>query len=442
MFRRKTGTGYEAATGVGRRAVIASAVSASALLLAGGRVAQAHVRGGGDVTLRLPAPSGPYRIGTTALHLVDERRRDPWDSAVPVREVMVTVFYPARTVHGCPQAPQMTPAAAGEFARFDPVYLHRELPESGVDWSATMTHAYTGAPALPVRRPVLLYSPGGGDPRTFGTGLAEELAAHGYVVVTVDHPGEPGAVEFPGGRVRGYGLPGTPADPRVFRTMMATRLADLRFVLDELTALAGGRNPDASARPLPEDLGRAVDVRRVGVYGHSAGGAAAAEVLYEDRRFAAAVNMEGYLDYPPDAPGEAGELLPVARHGVDRPLFLYGTDGFRDARLERSWSAMVRHRPQCTPWRRIDRAAHWVFTDYAAMAPQLQAARLMTAEERNGFVGAIHPARSVPLVRGRVLSFFSRHLMEGGTVSGSGARSHEQEIGTFRGAGVTGGTAA
>ncbi|MEU9011060.1 alpha/beta hydrolase [Streptomyces sp. NPDC048479] len=426
MFRRKTGTGervgragaleraLDAGPGgegiavVDRRTVTTSAVLAAAALLTGGGVAQA--RAAGDITVRLQPPTGPHRIGVTTLHLVDQRRRDPWDSTIPVREVMVTVFYPARTVHRYPIAPQMTPAAAEKFKAFDPIYLHPELPKSGVDWAATMTHSYAGAPAQPVRRPVLLYTPGGGDPRTVGTGVAEELAGCGYVVVTIDHPGESSAVEFPDGRVREYGLPGTPQDPQVFRTVIDTRLADTRFVLDELTTLAAGRNPDAEARTLPENLGRALDLRRVGIYGHSAGGTTATEAMYEDRRIDAAVNLEGYLDYPPDRPGQEGELLPTAQHGVDRPLLLFGTDGFRDARFERSWSAMLAHPGECTRWRQLDNATHWVFTDYAAIAPQLQAAGLMTANDRIKLVGSIDPAKSVAMVRNHVLSFFSQHV--------------------------------
>ena len=95
--------------------------------------------------------------------------------------------------------------------------------------------------------------------------------------------------------------------------MIDTRVADLRFVLD------------------------AFGVDRVGVYGHSAGGTAVAQALHEDRRIAAAVNLEGYLDRMD------GELLPVAEQGTDRPLLLAGTDGFRDARLDRSWGALLAH---------------------------------------------------------------------------------------------------
>ncbi|MEU8890142.1 alpha/beta hydrolase [Streptomyces sp. NPDC048442] len=418
MSHKKAGTGEETA-GLNRRTVITSAVLAASTLLVGAGAGAgagigagaAHARAAGGMTVRLPAPTGPYRTGVVDLHLVDRQRRDPWDEARSVRELMVTVFYPARAVHGYPVAPQMTPGTAAAFEAFDPVVWHKGLPGSGVDWAATATHSRTGAPALPGRRPVLLYTPGGADPRTVGTLLAEDLASHGYVVVTVDHPGEPGGVEFPDGSIREYSLPGTPELPQVFRAMIAARLADLRFVLDELTALVDtGRNSDAGGRRLPAGLGQALDLRRVGVYGHSAGGTAASEALYEDRRIGAAVNLEGCLDWPAERPGEAGELLPVTLHGVDRPLLLFGTDGFRNARFDRSWSAVHGHPQGRTAVHRLDGANHWVFTDYASLVPQLQSAGLMTGEERRAMVGAIRPERSVPAVRGRLRAFFARHM--------------------------------
>ncbi|QNE22825.1 hypothetical protein F1D05_08035 [Kribbella qitaiheensis] len=96
--------------------------------------------------------------------------------------------------------PQLSPVAADIFKGLDAGLLHPDLPVSGVDWATTMTHSYVDAPALPGRRPVLLYSPGGTDPRTIGTSLAEDLASDGYVVVTIDHPGETSEVDFALGR--------------------------------------------------------------------------------------------------------------------------------------------------------------------------------------------------------------------------------------------------
>ncbi|MBH5335515.1 alpha/beta hydrolase [Streptomyces pactum] len=373
--------------------------------------------GPGGVTLRLPAPTGPHPVGIATLHLVDHTRRDPWDPSIPVREVMVTVLYPARPATDRPVAPQMTPEAAvvfGVLAR----RLRPGLPEAGVDWGATATHAHPDAPALPGRRPVLLYSPGGGDPRTLGTAAAEELASRGYVVVTIDHPGDAVVVEFPGpatafrDTVRTTVFRDDPrTDPEMFRTMIETRVADTRFVLDRLAELAAGRTPDVHRRTPPRHLGRALDLRRTGCYGHSAGGTTAAEAMYRDRRVRAAVTMEGFLDHPSPAPGTPGELFPVARYGVDRPLLLLGTDGFEGQReLETSWAAMTAHPGGHTHRRMLDRSAHWVFTDLAALVPQLQRAGLVTAGARAGLVGTVEPSHSVRTVRGMLLGFFARHL--------------------------------
>ncbi|WP_079143747.1 alpha/beta hydrolase family protein [Streptomyces luteocolor] len=402
-----------------RRTVTASALLGAAALWAGGG-REALARGGGagadaGLTLTLPAPTGPYPTGVTTLYLVDRSRRDPWTPGIPVRELMVTVFYPARDVRGRPVARQMTRAAARLFGAID-ASVHR-LPPSGVDWAATATHSHPDAPARAGRWPVLLYSPGGGDPRTLGTGLAEELASHGRVVLTVDHPGDTSEVEFPvpmrgRKRVRETVFRTDPRlDARQFRTMIDTRVADLRFVLDQVAEAAAGRPADAAGRPVPRWLGRALDPCRVGLYGHSAGGTAVALAMDEDRRVAAAVTMEGFLDEAPEAPGREGPLFPVARHGTDRPLLLLGTDGFPGRKdMERAWSAVLARSRGLARRVEVEDAAHWVFTDYAAMAPQLQEAGLMPAADRLALVGGVAPAVSVPAVRHHVRAFFARHL--------------------------------
>jgi dienelactone hydrolase len=399
-----------------RRAVTVSAVLGAVLVAAGTDVATARTAAAG-VRPRLPAPTGPHPVGLTTWYLVDGSRRDPWDDTIPVRELMATVFYPARDVHRHPPAPQLGPAAAAVFGALAP-YQHPGLPATGVDWAATMTHAHPGAPAAPARRPVLLHSPGGGDPRGLGTGLAQDLASHGFVVVSVDHPGDALVVEFPGTTdyrrdvVRATAFREDPrSNPATFVTMVGTRVADLRYVLDQVEVLAAGGNPDAAGRALPTGLARAVDPRRVGVYGHSAGGTAAAQTTYDDRGVGAAIDLEGYLDHPGDRPGEPGPLFPVAEYGVDRPLFLWGTERFPDRTgMLRSWQAMLAHPGGSTRVRELPDAAHWAFTDFAAFAPQLQAAGLMTAAARTDLVGPIEPARSVPMVRTCVREFFAGHL--------------------------------
>lgn len=358
-----------------------------------------------SAVLRLPPPTGPYQVGAVELYLVDRTRRDPWAPTIPVRELMVTVFYPARAVSGFALAAQMPPGAAALFGEIAPLG-HPQLPASGVNWAATMTHAHAGAPALPERRPAVIYSPGGGDPRTLGTYIAEDLASHGYVVATVDHPGDACDVEFPTAttyrdQYRITVFRGDPrADAATYRTMIETRIADCKFVADALETLAAGGNPDALGRSLPRDLGRVVDPRRLAIYGHSAGGTTAAETLYEDRRFTAAVNLEGYLDWTPAASGELGVLLPVAARGTTKPMLMVGSDGFSDEHaLDLSWTAMLAHSGRQATRRQIADANHWVFTDFVPMAAQLQADGLMTRDGRDALVGPIPSTAAVSHVR-------------------------------------------
>ncbi|MFD7160868.1 alpha/beta hydrolase [Kribbella sp. NPDC059898] len=343
-----------------RRTFLASVAGAS---LTGIQTASAAT----DRILRLPVPTGPWPVGTTTRALTDRTRSDPWNGS-PTREIVLTVFYPATGVRGCQRAPQLAPAAADVFKQLDAGVLHPELPASGVDWAATLTHSYVDAPARPGRRPTLLYSPAGADPRTVGTSLAEDLASHGYVVMTMDHPGEASEVVFPDGRLRVIEIsPDVQTDPVQSRLMMDTRFADMRFVLDQLD-------------------------EPVGVYGHSAGGATAAVSLAHPK-VRAAVNLEGYLDTL------EGELYDIAK----KPLLLAGTDGFRDARFDRSWSAVM---AQGGPVRRVElsNANHWIWSDYAALAPQLQSAGLMTAAQRAKLIGS--SSCGVPEVRRLVRGFF------------------------------------
>ncbi|MEV8624507.1 acetylhydrolase [Streptomyces sp. NPDC051079] len=362
---------------ISRRTLVRGALlgSATALLApAGAAPAGASTAGPAGVPLRLPAPTGPHPVGLRTVHLTDPSRTDPWVGGV--REVMLTVLYPARTVRGCPRAPQLSPTAAGIFADYAPL-VHPGLPEPGeVDWGAVLTHGHVDAPPLPGRRPVLLYSPGGGDSRTLGTSLAEDLASHGRVVVLVDHPGDATQVELPGG-MRTTVLFGPP-DPATFRTMVDTRVADLRFVLDRL-----GDLPTASV----------TDPRRIGAYGHSAGGTAAVYAAHDDARIRAVANLEGYLDLRPlDAPDPFG-----------RPLLLFRSEGFEGAaRIDSSWAGLRAHRAV------LRRGGHGAFTDYGALVPQLHAAGLVTDAARAALVGTGDPAPTRAALRHRVGDFFER----------------------------------
>jgi hypothetical protein len=55
---------------------------------------------GQEPALRLPEPTGPCPVGTTSLWLTDTSRPDPWATGVGVRELMVSLWYPAASADG------------------------------------------------------------------------------------------------------------------------------------------------------------------------------------------------------------------------------------------------------------------------------------------------------------------------------------------------------
>jgi dienelactone hydrolase len=135
-----------------------------------------------------------------------------------------------------------------------------------------------------------VFSPGLGVPREQYTALSTELASRGYVVIALSTPYESAPTVLGGGQVIGQtvhpDVMGPPPHPELQR-LIDIRAADARFVLDQLTALA---TTDPSS-PLVGHL----DLRHVGIVGHSMGGATAVQVLAADSRFKVGVNLDGKL---------------------------------------------------------------------------------------------------------------------------------------------------
>jgi Platelet-activating factor acetylhydrolase, isoform II len=353
----------------------------------------------------LPAPTGPHQIGTTELHLVDARRADPW-VAGKRRELVVSVWYPAHGGGREPRAPYMRPGAAANFDRNSAAILQTRPGQ--VDWAGVRTHARMGAALAPRPggHPVVLYSPGLGVPRTVGTVLVEELASRGYVVVTLDHTYETSEVEFPGGRVEVQKLP--EQSPDVFRKALAVRVADTRFVLDQLTALRDGR--PAVAHRLPRRWGRGLDLSRVGMFGHSAGGFTGGEAMVHDRRIDAGANLDGSMGYDI----AAGDLGEVARRGLDRPFLLMGgrrTNGSPHTHhTDASWTSFWRHQRGWKLDLNVPAGQHYTFTDMQAIIPQLDAELDLADDVVRRFIGTVDPGRAVRAQQAYLPAFFDQHL--------------------------------
>ncbi|MBL1095498.1 alpha/beta hydrolase family protein [Streptomyces coffeae] len=386
--------------GPDRRGVLAAAAFAVLGAAVAAPAARAVPRSsGGRARLTLPAPTGPYAVGTVSRHLVDHRRPDPWVTSRPSRELMVSVRYPARDVAGHPRAPQMLP---GEAAGFDRLNAFGGVPKGRVDWAATRTFAHQGAPPArrrAARHPVVLYSPGVGDPRSMGTTLTDELASRGYVVVCIDHTFDASAVEFPDGRVETSRLPeeyeraereGTFVE--LLKKTCAVRVADTRFVLDRLEELVPA----------------GAEVSGVGMFGQSAGGFAAVQGMHDDQRIAAAANLDGVLAYV-RKDHNPGNLSTAARDGVDRPVLLMGMDG-NDHHTVPSWRALWDHSTGPRADLTLRGSRHAAYTDVVAMLPQIIRQLGLPEKTLTKVIGTVAPHRAVAAERACVRAFFDAWL--------------------------------
>jgi len=238
-----------------------------------------------------PELTGQYKVGRASYHLVDSSRKEIFtDAPDAVREIIVTVHYPAEIAAGQTAAPYADArlAAALSAAYHTPAILFSSLHSHAVD-----------KPPCAARGggfPVVLFSPGFKSHPLFYTAIIEELASHGFVVVSLCHPYSTGATVFPNGRVVRANDEGTKFelhknDDKIdHQTMVKERdaigevwLADVRFVLDSLARL----NQDEGL------LAGRLDLSRVGIFGHSFGGATAAAAVARDPRFRAGINLDG-----------------------------------------------------------------------------------------------------------------------------------------------------
>ncbi|GAA0228064.1 lipase [Cryptosporangium japonicum] len=334
--------------------------------------------------LTLPTPTGTYPVGTTPLHLVDTHRPDPWGDGKQRRELMVNIWYPARTAAGHARFPWLTPAEAGPVGR-DIVQTLTGAPGVVGGVEAVRTHGAVGAPVAtkPGGHPVVLFSPGYGAERNSSAALVEELASRGYVVVTIDHPHDAMAVEFPDGRV----VPNTinalvEKDPdAVIRKALDVRVADTRFVLDELQR----RNPGW------------MRLDHVGMVGHSLGGATAAQVAHDDPRVTAGINMDG------------NPYGSVVTDGLDKP-FLQLASGSTTRENTPDWGTFKDH---LRGWHREIRIAgteHLSFHDVVLARAKLAKIPGVAPAILTEAFGTLDGRRAVTVERAYVSAFFDLHL--------------------------------
>ena len=309
----------------------------------------------------LPPPTGPFAVGRAIYDWTDPVASD---TLAPIpgtkRELLVWMWYPAAGQSGVTD--DYVPAELGPKAEASGganiwTLLTREV-------SNVRGHSLRGADVSSQQRsfPVVIMRAGASASVLNYSTLAEDLASHGYVVVGFDAPYRTGRVVFPDGRVMGRTeqnnpevcvVPDRTQMERCVSRVLTAWTGDIAFVLDRLARLNAS---DSSGK----FTGR-LDTARVGVFGHSLGGAVAAQFCHDDSRCKAGIDIDG-------APHGS-----VVREGLAQPfMFLLSDHGAEtdsaSVQIERDIQSIYDRIPSDRRLRVSIRGAfHFMFSDDGAL---------------------------------------------------------------------------
>lgn len=315
---------------------------ASTTTIAAGATAPTQSGGG------LPAPDGAYAVGVTDL-----------------QRFGMVAYYPAVAGTGHGHRPYASPMMLGTYG------------VTAEALAAIVPHAEIAATPIADRGawPVVILAPGGGSLIELSTSLAEDVASHGFVVITVQPD-----VAVDGGLTRGDAAY-SPEDLQVIDEV--ARQARERQLTDAI---------DLLQEPLTTRLVGPTDPTRIAVGGHSFGGSMAFNLSLHDDRVAAVFDLDGALfdeanTTPVSVPSLVimAELYSLHQHPIDdggnatvASLLALGAGSFE----------MLRTAPN-TVSVALEHAEHYAVTDLAAIAPHLPAELQPVAADGVGDIGAV-----------------------------------------------------
>jgi predicted dienelactone hydrolase len=346
------------------------------------------------IVLPVPAiarPDGPYKVGTRAYELTDPSRKELYSGRDEPRRFQVQVWYPAEPAPKDPRAHWMNHADV--FARSISQYLG--LPSFFLDHLALVKlPAYQNSKVAPSREayPVILFSHGWNGFNAQNTGQALQLARHGFVVVTVQHPYGAVVTVFNDGTIAKNNPDALPMDaPDAQYDLAADKLVnqwagDIAYALDSITK----QNNDSTS-----PFYNVLDLSRVGAYGHSTGGGAAIQFCGTDPRCKALLGQDPFM---------RPVSTEVLENGVTQPAFFMFSQAWADdteSLNNRQFKPFFIASKNALGAISIDGTTHYDFSDLpllSPLAPQL------------GLKGPINGKRVTTIVDDYLLSFFGETL--------------------------------
>jgi hypothetical protein len=360
-----------------------------------------------QINITFPALTGPYKVGTVALEFV---------SPSTSLDSMASIFYPAHpSCANYPLAPAYPEATI-------PLLLESAgLPSNAFTLTVT-TQSHLSAPILSTSFPVLFFSTGYGTSRLVYTSTCEDLASLGYIVILIDHPIDTPFIEYPDGQFF-IGNPHEVLNFTYYIPIVAARVQDIISVYDALSNATFISQIPGVIPHLKEVRGEngfsysPFQIGRVGVLGHSLGGATALSTMEANKHFVAGFNIDGAI------------IANATTVGTSEPYVIMASSGHNQTTIP-TWGELW---PNLRGYKRefsVANTIHTSFWDYLVLADDLIALGVLP-ESITEMVGIISGTRLLELESAYIGGFFDKWF-KGGTATLLNGPSPEYPEVTFQ----------
>lgn len=227
--------------------------------------------------------------------------------------------------------------------------------------------------------PLVLFSTGFGMSRLVYSTILQWVASTGFNVISIDHTYDADIVEFADGTVALGANITFPANESI---ALSVRQADVSFVLDALS----------NATLIKEKGLPALHTEHVGMFGHSLGGATAANVMLNDTRVRGGLNMDG------------GMYAPSLNETETLPFVLFAAEQHNQS-SDDTWAAFWEELKGFKLQLQVNGTVHGSYTDFPILA-KVAGLNNETAPGVGEVVGSIDGTTILRILQGYVSAFF------------------------------------
>jgi hypothetical protein len=224
------------------------------------------------------------------------------------------------------------------------------------------------------------------------TSLLQDIASNGLAVVSVDHPYDADIVEYPDGRTV-LGKLGNISTEAEYVSAMNIRVQDMMFLLNQIQ----DEKVVKDLFPLSLGTSNLLSLDRVAIFGHSLGGATAAQTILLDNRFVGGINLDG-------SPWGS-----VVDKGLSRPFLLFASAHHTQA-TDPSWGTFWSNLRGWKLQLQLAQSEHYTFSDFPVLVDALsvsEEARQAIQAKYTGTIGGLRAKNVIASYIVAVLEYFA-----------------------------------